>query len=221
MFAANNRIKLLIDSRPFVRLLCPKCNAEYEVADGVIPSAGRDVQCSTCDEVWFVEVTPAPLKSRAIDPEVISILRQEAQRELAARSEEAPIAPAPLETVSPEGPSTKLESNTKRSSQPDNNRPTVEDVDQKLVKTLSPATISQTPKQKNDVPPLNSRQRGILTAITLLGALAALYIFAPEVTEAFPAYTDWVNSYIFWVNDLRQWLQNSLQTILEYRQSFS
>jgi predicted Zn finger-like uncharacterized protein len=75
-----------------MRLLCPKCDAEYEVADGVIPNAGRDVQCSSCDTIWFVEIKLAPLKSSGIDPEVISILQQEAQRELAARNVETSIS---------------------------------------------------------------------------------------------------------------------------------
>ena len=84
-----------------MRLLCPKCDAEYEVADGVIPNAGRDVQCSSCDTIWFVEIKPAPLKSSGIDPEVISILQQEAQRELAARNVETSSTSRLLATANP------------------------------------------------------------------------------------------------------------------------
>lgn len=36
-----------------MRLICPNCGAQYEVADDVIPSAGRDVQCSNCGHTWF------------------------------------------------------------------------------------------------------------------------------------------------------------------------
>jgi predicted Zn finger-like uncharacterized protein len=36
-----------------MRLICPNCAAQYEVDDGVIPSDGRDVQCSNCGHAWF------------------------------------------------------------------------------------------------------------------------------------------------------------------------
>jgi predicted Zn finger-like uncharacterized protein len=36
-----------------MRLICPTCNAQYEVADNVIPEGGRDVQCSSCGTTWF------------------------------------------------------------------------------------------------------------------------------------------------------------------------
>jgi len=36
-----------------MRLVCPNCDAEYEVDDNVIPTDGRDVQCSSCGQTWF------------------------------------------------------------------------------------------------------------------------------------------------------------------------
>ena len=36
-----------------MRLICPNCDAQYEVAEGAIPEAGRDVQCSACGHTWF------------------------------------------------------------------------------------------------------------------------------------------------------------------------
>ncbi len=36
-----------------MRLVCPNCDAEYEVDAAVIPVAGRDVQCSNCGHAWF------------------------------------------------------------------------------------------------------------------------------------------------------------------------
>jgi predicted Zn finger-like uncharacterized protein len=36
-----------------MRLSCPNCDAQYEVADDVIPTGGRDVQCSNCGHTWF------------------------------------------------------------------------------------------------------------------------------------------------------------------------
>ena len=36
-----------------MRLVCPNCDAQYEVADDAIAEAGRDVQCSNCGHAWF------------------------------------------------------------------------------------------------------------------------------------------------------------------------
>ena len=36
-----------------MRLVCPNCDAEYEVDAAAIPDAGRDVQCSNCGHAWF------------------------------------------------------------------------------------------------------------------------------------------------------------------------
>ncbi|MFM2356113.1 MAG: hypothetical protein RLZZ528_1849 [Pseudomonadota bacterium] len=36
-----------------MRLICPNCDAQYEVDESVIPEAGRDVQCSNCGHSWF------------------------------------------------------------------------------------------------------------------------------------------------------------------------
>ncbi|MCE6959471.1 zinc-ribbon domain-containing protein [Cereibacter sphaeroides] len=36
-----------------MRLICPNCDAQYEVSDDAIPAEGRDVQCSNCGHGWF------------------------------------------------------------------------------------------------------------------------------------------------------------------------
>ena len=36
-----------------MRLVCPNCDAQYEVGSDAIPKAGRDVQCSSCGQTWF------------------------------------------------------------------------------------------------------------------------------------------------------------------------
>ena len=93
-----------------MRLTCPNCQAEYEVDDRAIPDAGRDVQCSSCGHTWFqlsataatptptaedegdnapaprVEGTPA--RRRALDENIQSVLREEAEREKRARAAE-------------------------------------------------------------------------------------------------------------------------------------
>jgi predicted Zn finger-like uncharacterized protein len=50
-----------------MRLTCPGCKAQYEVADSVIPPAGRDVQCSSCGTTWFQYPATVALQMRAAD----------------------------------------------------------------------------------------------------------------------------------------------------------
>jgi len=36
-----------------MRLVCPNCDAQYEIGEDAIPENGRDVQCSNCGHTWF------------------------------------------------------------------------------------------------------------------------------------------------------------------------
>lgn len=36
-----------------MQITCPRCSAKYEVPDAVMPSGGRDVQCSDCGHSWY------------------------------------------------------------------------------------------------------------------------------------------------------------------------
>jgi predicted Zn finger-like uncharacterized protein len=88
-----------------MRLICPNCDAQYEVPTEVVPTDGRDVQCSNCGQTWFqhhpdhmppseaeVEATSIPENEewievatrpqrKEMDPAVADILRQEAEFE--------------------------------------------------------------------------------------------------------------------------------------------
>jgi predicted Zn finger-like uncharacterized protein len=95
-----------------MRLICPNCDAQYEVPAEVVPTEGRDVQCSNCGQTWFqhhpdhmpatkeevaasaipeneerVEVAPQP-ERKQVDPAVADILRQEAELEAEKRTQE-------------------------------------------------------------------------------------------------------------------------------------
>lgn len=92
-----------------MRLICPNCGAQYDVADDAIAESGRDVQCSNCNHIWFqIEKTPAPAPTtdkpapasqpgrKPLDPAVGDILREEAAREQQLRAS-ATNAPRPTQ----------------------------------------------------------------------------------------------------------------------------
>ena len=68
-----------------MRLICPNCDAQYEVPDEVMPTDGRDVQCSNCGQTWFQhhpDNAPEEDQDRSVDVD----------------------APAPDEEISPPPP---------------------------------------------------------------------------------------------------------------------
>ncbi len=52
-----------------MRLKCPNCGAEYDVAASMIPQGGRHVQCTACHTRWFVSPPqgPDPSEDRIIE----------------------------------------------------------------------------------------------------------------------------------------------------------
>lgn len=65
-----------------MRLICPNCGAQYDVPDGAIPPAGREVQCSSCGHAWFEIETPEPAaESAPIPPEAPLIAPSDPSKE--------------------------------------------------------------------------------------------------------------------------------------------
>lgn len=93
-----------------MRLTCPRCRAQYDIPDSVIPASGREVECSSCSQVWRQPGTdPArnttgaakasdengqydpsarPALNRPLHESILSVLREETARELSARASE-------------------------------------------------------------------------------------------------------------------------------------
>jgi len=106
-----------------MRLICPNCDAQYEVDAGLIPDSGRDVQCSDCGHVWFqapegdtgheaedvaaiVGAPPAPHSAprpAAAAPAAVNAAASatSAAATAAPATVPAPAAPDPLETMWP------------------------------------------------------------------------------------------------------------------------
>ncbi len=84
-----------------MRLICPNCDAEYQVDDAAIPETGRDVQCSNCGHAWFQLPAEAELAREAEEQLFGSVPEEptpEPARETAEPAVLAEDAP-PLSTV--------------------------------------------------------------------------------------------------------------------------
>ena len=73
-----------------MQLICPKCETLVEIEDGDEPEKRRPVRCGNCSESWFTGgktdlYALSFAKPSKVDPEVVRILQEEAEWEMAAR----------------------------------------------------------------------------------------------------------------------------------------
>lgn len=263
-----------------MRLVCPNCDAEYEVDAAAIPLTGRDVQCSNCGHAWFqshpdmvpeeaepdifdavpVRVTvpgpvavvsepatravsapepaPAPVQ-RKLDDTVLAVLREEAEREAAARRAEAAVAAkAPVIEMQTEMPlaqdQTSMTAAVRRIARlrgaepeplqppppPKSRRemlPAIEEINSTLRATndrnsVEETAIADTMGDAGLAP--RSFRRGFLTLVLLAVVLVLLYVFAPLIEARVPALADYAAGYVRSVDAARLWLDVELRSLI-------
>ena len=80
-----------------MRITCPNCSSQYEVAEGAIPPAGRDVQCAKCSHIWFQASPAAPMMlDDAAPAEAAAPAGATFRSARVDRAEETPAAEAPV-----------------------------------------------------------------------------------------------------------------------------
>lgn len=143
-----------------MRLICPNCDAEYEVDDGLVPPEGRDVQCSNCTTTWFQPfeapdgggsvadaigaATRANLAARqpSVSDADLEIIKGEVERETQARA--ASRQGDPLESQSDLG---LTEAPAKTRETP----PTVPPVNDETLSVSTDGELAPAPRRSNDV----------------------------------------------------------------------
>ena len=269
-----------------MRLTCPNCEAQYEVPDEVIPTSGRDVQCSNCGDTWFQhhpdhepeeqdeqdeaqawdaapeeaepdapaepesveepeaedipepEEAPEPPARRELDPQVSEVLREEADRERAAReqdaggletqpdlgleardddadkrSREAQARMARLrgEPEEPEAPEeVDLDPGTRRNLLPD-----IDEINSSLSSDSGDAAGSMDPGEV-ETPDTGKGgfRRGFYTVLLLAVIGLLLYMFAPQLARAVPALEGVMMTYVAIVDALRGWLDGTVRGLM-------
>ena len=284
-----------------MRLICPNCGAQYEVADDVIPQAGRDVQCSNCGQTWFEhpgaseaaedgidlppppapesETTPEPEPApepeaepenipdsepdsddpsgddaadddspapnqperRELDPDVASILREEADREEAARQAESR---PDLETQqdlglddTPSAQDQRDEEARRRMArlrgEPEaaaaatvaaSRRELLPDIEE-INSTLRSSSEREGSGHQTEAVAAQGRQRkrgfrfGFWLIVIVAAIAAAIYVFAPQISALVPALEPILTSYVEMVDQARLWLDLRMQDILMWMDS--
>ncbi len=248
-----------------MRLVCPNCDAEYEVDAAVIPSAGRDVQCSNCGNAWFQpsptveaaraeeaalfdapveEAAPAAApevtaRQRGLDETVVAVLREEAEREAAARRAEAgqpietqtelSLTPAPV--VPFVNPATQriarlkgIEAEPRPAPRPQTRRemlPAIEEINSTL-RATSERRTGESGTVTDSLPVRSSGAGGFRSGFVLMLVLAAValavYAMAPAIAEQSPRLAPGLAGYVDAVDAARLWLDGvMLQAISALR----
>lgn len=270
-----------------MRLICPNCDAEYEVDATLIPEAGRDVQCSNCGHAWFqpsplveaeveaeealfapgggvaaqavadmvaeggavneddeadeAEAPPpqgaAPAAARTIDTSVLSVLREEADRETRARAQDA----AAMETQTEMGlqgraPGTEssaigriarmkgaAEANTLSAdagARGAAKREMLPEID-----TINSSLRAKSEKRPGDgaaVAETMSRAQtresgfrtGFVLSVVLIAVALTIYILAPRLAELMPGLAGPLQGYVALVDSLRAMIDAALQALI-------
>ena len=288
-----------------MRLICPNCDAEYQVDDAAIPEAGRDVQCSNCGHAWFqlhanaelsreaeedvfgsapdtAEIpTPAPPPVTAVTQEaapaiisapeisapdvaapaaisrqtlaesVLSVLREEADRETAVRRDEGPaLRPmddtSPLETqtefglddTTPPSGASAAARHIARLKGAEPEQPALPEPKSAARRDLLPdieeinstlrATSDRAQAQMDDVealPNLRPRRRGFRSGFVLVVIIAVVlamtYIMAPRIIAQMPGAAPPMRAYVASVDSGRLWLDGLMKSASGSLRSFS
>jgi predicted Zn finger-like uncharacterized protein len=199
-----------------MRLTCPNCGAEYEVPEGLVPAAGRHVQCTACHRRWFVRGGPRAilsedqiirrLETRVTRPRPVAIPDPEPEPETPQAAEdppfvwegdEAPVAEPPPGAAAPAVPQPRPVSATM--PEPLAGRPTGLRLD------LDPAAMPDAAP-----PPAPSRfGRGLLVALCLFLAALGLYLYAEPIAARVPALAQALQGFAGLVDGLREGLSGS------------
>lgn len=241
-----------------MRLVCPNCDAEYEVDSAAIPHSGRDVQCSNCGTAWFQpspaaeaaaadeaalfdappEVAAEPAKAdpgprpRGLDESVVAVLREEAEREAAARRAEAA---QPIETqtemgLEPDASPTAaspaavriamlrgVDPEPRPAKRPQTRRemlPAIEEINSTLRasserRTGEPASLGAS---LPDTRPTSNGFRNGFVLMLLVAAIGVLtYMMAPRIGEQIPGLAAPMSGYVVAVDGARLWLDGVMQ----------
>ena len=53
-------------------ITCPNCNKQFKIDNSLIPNEGRDLQCGSCDHIWFYNIQEKNNEALELKQEIIS-----------------------------------------------------------------------------------------------------------------------------------------------------
>ena len=53
-------------------ITCPNCNKQFKIDNSLLPDEGRDLQCGSCNHVWFYKIDEKNNEALKLNEEIIS-----------------------------------------------------------------------------------------------------------------------------------------------------
>ena len=53
-------------------ITCPNCNKQFKIDNSLIPHEGRDLQCGSCNHIWFYNIQEKDNEALKLKQEIIS-----------------------------------------------------------------------------------------------------------------------------------------------------
>ena len=53
-------------------ITCPNCNKQFKIDNSLIPDEGRDLQCGSCNNVWFYKIEEQNNRLLKLEDEIVS-----------------------------------------------------------------------------------------------------------------------------------------------------
>lgn len=179
---------------------------------------------------------------RNLDESILSVLREEAEREAAARRAEAPPMEAQVEMGLPEpaappAPSAGVLDATARRlarlkgldpdarpvppAKPGSRRELLPDIEE-INSSLKPTQRPTMDEDGEEILPANTSsgfRSGFLLMLILAAALVAAYVMAPKIGQQFPGAEGAMTAYVAQVDAARLWLDGVLRGLTEQLQN--
>ena len=111
-------------------ITCPNCNKQFKIDNSLIPDEGRDLQCGSCNHVWFYKIEEENNDALMLNEEIIS---KDVEIKAELKEEKILEKKQPLEKINTEI-SNKKKINI---SEKQNNPPTYKNTENKVGKFFS------------------------------------------------------------------------------------
>ena len=53
-------------------ITCPNCNKQFKIDNSLIPDEGRDLQCGSCNNIWFYKIEKKNNEALKLNEEIVS-----------------------------------------------------------------------------------------------------------------------------------------------------
>ena len=176
-----------------MQIICPNCEAKYQVNDKAIPEDGRDVQCTNCGEIWFQEhrhillllkdstnienaprTEPTQQPKTKIDSNIQSILQDEAKYSTSATQSNQAASTFDRDTGASKAQELKHILNTVRPQQ------------DYSVQTEFVPEKKQAIQTSSNTTRISAFANGMIASIISTTCLTGLYSASPQLAELFP-----------------------------------